>query len=105
MFLSRFLKLHNGVYPLGVKKLFGKNKRANGDVDTNVTKAAKRLIKFEEKLLDKKPKKGKKRQREEDLEEVVEEEEPVSEEDEEDFFYVEPGTLYLTRPTKKQRKG
>lgn len=101
MFFPRFLKLHNGIYPLGVKKLFGNKKN---DVDMKVTKAAKRLIKFEEKLLDKGPKKGKKRPREEDLEEVVEEEEPVSEEDEEDFFYVEPGTLYLTSPTKKQKK-
>lgn len=98
---EKFLKLHNGVYPLGVKKLFGNKKN---EVDMKVTKAAKRLIKFEEKLLDKGPKKGKKRPREEDLEEVVEEEEPVSEEDEEDFFYVEPGTLYLTSPTKKQKK-
>lgn len=105
--MPRFLKLHNGVYPLGVKKLFDNKKKAN-EVDMKVTKAAKRLIKFEEKLLDKGPKRGKKRRREEDLEEVeevVEEEEPVSEEDEEDFFYVEPGTIYLTRPTKKQKKG
>lgn len=49
LWADRFEKLHKGIYPLGIKRL-EKNKQKK-DVDMNVTKAAKKLIKFEQKLL------------------------------------------------------
>lgn len=60
LWATRFLKLHNGVYPLGLKKLpqnTRKRKRKGGDVDMNPTRAAKRLIRFEQRLMGKQLKK------------------------------------------------
>ncbi|XP_066257708.1 ribosomal RNA processing protein 1 homolog isoform X2 [Euwallacea similis] len=65
---EKFLKLHNGMYPLGLKKLITKKRKK--DVDMNVTKAAKRLIKFEQKLLAKNVKE-KKRKREDIVEDKL----------------------------------
>ncbi|XP_066139334.1 ribosomal RNA processing protein 1 homolog isoform X2 [Euwallacea fornicatus] len=67
---EKFLKLHNGAYPLGVKKLV--TKKLKKDVDMNVTRAAKRLIKFEQKLLAESVNE-KKRKREDTLEEKLSE--------------------------------
>ncbi|KAL1501616.1 hypothetical protein ABEB36_006913 [Hypothenemus hampei] len=68
---QRFLQLHNGVYPLGLKRLEPK-KRKNTDVDMNISKAAKRLIKFEQKLLGKNGKNKKKRENKQDLDAIPE---------------------------------
>jgi len=48
---DKFLKLYKGVYPLGIKKLDSNKRKSRDNYDTNVTKAAKRLIKFEQQLL------------------------------------------------------
>ncbi|KAF7266491.1 hypothetical protein GWI33_020174 [Rhynchophorus ferrugineus] len=49
---ERFQKLYQGTYPLGIKKIENGKKDKLKDYDTNVTKAAKRLIKFEQNLLE-----------------------------------------------------
>ncbi|ENN78016.1 ribosomal RNA processing protein 1 homolog [Dendroctonus ponderosae] len=50
---AKFLKLHSGVYPLGLKKLpqSSRKRKGDGDVDMNPTRAAKRLIRFEQRLM------------------------------------------------------
>lgn len=53
----RFIKLSNGIYPLGVKKL----KIESDNYDTSIRKAVNRLVKFDKKIMGNNKKQKKKR--------------------------------------------
>ncbi|VEN61387.1 unnamed protein product [Callosobruchus maculatus] len=65
---KQFNKLANGEYPLGVKKVLNTK---NDHYDTNIRKAANRLIKFEQKLMGKDRKRKRQRTANDQEEEVT----------------------------------
>ncbi|CAG9770332.1 unnamed protein product [Ceutorhynchus assimilis] len=68
---EKFLQLHNGVYPLGLKKLESKKRKDLDKIDTHIGRAAKRLIKFDQKLLARDNKEKKRKRDDSESEENV----------------------------------